>query len=394
MSQQVNDTAITVVVADRRPSRWHTALVVRELRFLAPLENENRWTDLLAVLIATDPVAAARQLRLGNITGRQVTVEREVRAGAGERVDLEVFVDGRLRTVLEAKVLSGLGPGQLARYDTAYPGARTYLVAHPARLIIDPGTGSPWRAISWETLLAAFTKSRNAWVAETSAAWLDHLSTALPRVNAHTRWNSLRPADPIPLVMRARMSWVYSHLKPPAPLVVDFMASGGSKAWVARIQMPAPAAGYVVAAEIEDPSARSWPARFEPDDPNPVSGPRVWVGLRQHGVAGSEGFNWNYLAALWPLMRSARNDWMATRPGLPASHDRAAWQHIGAPLGLGYGFGHREATKRGVCMFGGRIRLPADIRLGDLVDELQGVAELLLTMAAQRPPRPRAESAP
>jgi hypothetical protein len=72
MSQQVNDTAITVVVADRRPSRWHTALVVRELRFLAPLENENRWTDLLAVLIATDPVAAARQLRLGNITGRQV----------------------------------------------------------------------------------------------------------------------------------------------------------------------------------------------------------------------------------------------------------------------------------------------------------------------------------
>jgi hypothetical protein len=45
-------------------------------------------------------------------------------------------------------------------------------------------------------------------------------------------------------------------------------------------------------------------------------------------------------------------------------------------------------------MFGGRIRLPADIRLGDLVDELQGVAELLLTMAAQRPPRPRAESAP
>jgi hypothetical protein len=72
------------------------------MRFLVPLENENRWIDLLAVLIATDPVAAARPLRLGNITGRQVTVAREVRAGAGERVDLEVFVDGRLRTVVEA----------------------------------------------------------------------------------------------------------------------------------------------------------------------------------------------------------------------------------------------------------------------------------------------------
>jgi len=368
--------------------------VVRELRFLVPLENENRWTDLLAVLIATDPVPAARPLRLGNITGRQVTVAREVRAGAGARVDLEVFVDGRLRTVLEAKVLSGLGPSQLARYGTAYPGAGTYLVVHPARLVIDPGAGSDWRAISWEVLLAPFTRSPNPWVAETSAAWLDHLSTVLPNVNAHTRWNRLRPGDSIPLVMRARMSWVYSRLKPPAPLVADFMASGGSKAWVARIQMPAPAAGYVVAAEIEDASARSWPARFEPDGPNPVTGPRVWVGLRQHGVDGSEGFNWDYLAALWPLMRSSGNDWMATRPGLPAEHDRAAWHHIGAPLGLGYGFGHREATKRGVCMFGGRIRLPADIRLGNLVDELQEVAELLLTMAAQRPPRRQAKTTP
>jgi len=254
--------------------------------------------------------------------------------------------------------------------------------------------GADWRAISWEMLLAPFTKSPNPWVAETSAAWLDHLSTALPNVNARTRWNRLRPGDSIPLVMRARMSWVYRRLKPPAPLVADFMASGGSKAWVARIQMPAPAAGYVVAAEIEDASARSWPARFEPDGPNPVTGPRVWVGLRQHGVDGSEGFNWDYLAALWPLMRSSRNDWMATRPGLPAAHDRAAWPRIGAPLGLGYGFGHREATKRGVCMFGGRIRLPADIRLGNLVDELQEVAELLLTMAAQRPPRRQAKTTP
>jgi hypothetical protein len=368
--------------------RWHTAPVVREMRLLVPLENENRWTDLLAVLIATDPVAAARTLRLGNITGRQVTVAREVRAG-GERVDLEVFVDDRLRTVVEAKVLSGLSPSQLARYSDAYPSAGAYVLTHPARLVIDPGAGSGWRAISWETLLAPFTKSTNSWVAETSAAWLDHLSRTLPHVNARTRWNSLRPDDPIPLVMRARMSWVYSRLKPPTPLIADFMASGGSKAWVARLQMPAPAAGYVVAAELEDPSARAWPARFDPDGPNPVTGPRVWVGLRQHGVEGSEDFNWDYLAALWPLMRSSRNDWMATRPGLPAAHDRAAWHRIGAPLGLGYGFGHREATKRGVCMFGGRIRLPADIRLGDLVDELHQVADLLLTMAVQRPPRRR-----
>jgi hypothetical protein len=55
------------------------------------------------------------------------------------------------------------------------------------------------------------------------------------------------------------MSWVYSHLRPPAPLVADFLASGGSKAWVARLQMPARQGGYVIAAEVEDRSARSWP---------------------------------------------------------------------------------------------------------------------------------------
>jgi hypothetical protein len=36
--------------------------------FVVPLENENRWTDLLAVLIATDPAAAAGPLGLGSVT--------------------------------------------------------------------------------------------------------------------------------------------------------------------------------------------------------------------------------------------------------------------------------------------------------------------------------------
>jgi hypothetical protein len=154
---------------------------------------------------------------------------------------------------------------------------------------------------------------------------------------------------------------------------------------VARLQMPAPAAGYVLAAEVEDTSARGWPAQFPADGPNPVAGPRVWVGLRQHGVAGSENFDWNYLAALWPLMRKARSDWLTTRPGLPAAHDRAAWKRIGAPPGLGYGFGHREATQRGVCMFGARAALPADIGLGALVTTLDEIGHLLLQLAEHRP---------
>jgi hypothetical protein len=85
---------------------------------------------------------------------------------------------------------------------------------------------------------------------------------------------------------------------------------------------------------------------------------------RQHDVAGSEGFDWNYVATLWPLMRDTRDDWMTTRPGLPAAHDRAGWRRIESPLGRGNAFGHRAATQRHVCMFGGRFKLPADMRLG------------------------------
>jgi hypothetical protein len=360
--------------------------VVRNLRFIVPLENENRWTDLLAVLISNDPVAVAGPLGLGDIEGREVTVSREVGDARGRRVDLQVHVDGLLYTVLEAKVLSGPGPAQLASYEASYPDASTYLVVYPGHLVIDPGSGSRWRGISWESLLGTLAASRDAWVAQTSAAWLEHLATALPHVDAATRWNDLRDGDPIPLIMRARMSWVYSHLDPPAPLIADFMASGGSKGWVARLQMPGRLPGYVIAAEVEDPSARAWPAHLAPGSANPVLGPRVWVGLRQQDVVGSENFDWAYLAALWPLMQSARHDWMAGRPGLPALHDRAGWRRIGSPSGLGYGFGHREATQRHVCMFGARFRLPADIRVGEVVDELHGVARLLQEMAAHEPP--------
>lgn len=363
----------------------HTERVVRGLRLLVPVENENRWTDLLAVLISTDPTAAADLLGLGDVRGGDVSVAREVRGGRGERVDLQVLVDGRLRTVLEAKVLSGLGRRQLLRYVEAYPDAVNYLLVYPARLVVDPGAGSRWRGVTWEALLGAFSHSGDPWVAETSEAWLAVLSSALPHVDASIRWNDLRPGDAIPLIMRARMSWVYSHLTPPAPLVADFMGSGGSKAWVARLQMPAPQPGYVIAAEVEDTSARSWPGRLGRGQPNPVAGPRVWVGLRQHDVTGSEGFDWGYLASLWPAMQAARTDWITTGPGLPAAHDRAAWRGIGAPAGLGYGFGHREATVRGVCMFGARFRLPADIPLSDLLAELNRVGRLLLDLSQQHP---------
>lgn len=161
--------------------------MVGNLGLLVPLESENRWTDLLAVLIATDPAAAAGVLGLRDVAGRELSVSREVRAGRQERVDLQIHVDGQLHTVLEAKVLSGLGHAQLARYDSAYRGAHAYLVAYPGRLVIDPGVGSRWHGVSWEQLFDSFAASRDVWVAGTAAAWLAYLDSALPHVEEDTK---------------------------------------------------------------------------------------------------------------------------------------------------------------------------------------------------------------
>jgi hypothetical protein len=123
-----------------------------------------------------------------------------------------------------------------------------------------------------------------------------------------------------------------------------------------------------------------WP-KEAPAGPSLLTGPQIWVGLRQHNVTTSAGFDWAYLRSMWPVMSAARSDWIVGHPGHPAAHDRASWKRIGAPPTLGYGFGDREARKRGTCMVGARFQLPADIRLGDLADELQSTAELLFAMS-------------
>jgi hypothetical protein len=66
----------------------HTGHVVRDLRFVVPLENENRQTDLLAVLISTDPVAVAGPLNLGDVENREVTVSRDRLARRGVVADI------------------------------------------------------------------------------------------------------------------------------------------------------------------------------------------------------------------------------------------------------------------------------------------------------------------
>ncbi len=356
--------------------------MLKDIQLLVPFDNENRWTDMLAMLIRNDPAAAAIALDLGDITGRDVTIQREVLAARStDRVDLLIYLDRTLHTVLEAKALSGLGGAQLHRYSTSYPDARRYRVVSPARLVIHPGSAHQWTPSTWEELLTPFTVSSRPWVADTAAAWLEHLEVGLPQLSAELRWNDLHEGENFALAMRARMSWVYSQLRPPEQVTTDLVPSGGSKAWVTRLYAPAQLPDYVVAAEAEERTARGWPPTAN-NRTNPLKGPQVWVGLRQHNVTTSAGFDWDYLRSLWELMKAARSDWTTTRAGLVAPHDRANWQRIGSPASLGFGYGEREAAKQGACMFGARYRLSPDIQLGDLVTELQATADLVYAMHA------------
>lgn len=84
------------------------------LSYLLPLGRETRWTDLLAVLIQSDPASAAVALQLG-VPEARLSVRREARAGDHDRLDLQVLKGERVAAVVEVKVLSGLGRTQLDR---------------------------------------------------------------------------------------------------------------------------------------------------------------------------------------------------------------------------------------------------------------------------------------
>lgn len=102
------------------------------LSFALPLQSETHWSDLLAVLIATDPVP------LGAVLGRRygsaaLSVGREAFVDSANRPDIVLTADGDRIAVIEVKVLAGLGPRQLERYHEAVPDADVYALVYPER---------------------------------------------------------------------------------------------------------------------------------------------------------------------------------------------------------------------------------------------------------------------
>ncbi|MGZ4524680.1 MAG: hypothetical protein ACXVXO_14900 [Mycobacteriaceae bacterium] len=180
---------------------------------LLPLSNENRWSDLLAVLVEADPTSASTAFGLQSPL-QHVRVRREVPTYGRDRLDLLISDSDGLRAVVEVKVLSGLGRGQLRRYRAAFPDAEQHVLIFPQRLPIHVAASTGWATLTWDRLLATFARSPNGWVAETALSWSDHLEHAMPRVDGQTGWNELRDGEDFVVAMRARMSWVFEALDP------------------------------------------------------------------------------------------------------------------------------------------------------------------------------------
>lgn len=350
---------------------------------LVPLTSETRWSDLLAVLIAADPSCVSTLLGLPSDPER-VQVRREVSGGRQSRVDLLVDVDGQLTTVIEVKVLSGLGRGQLARYDDAWPDAGRRVLVFPGRLPIDGVAEAGWQPLPWEGLLAAFACSDDPWVARTAAAWQAHLLNATPALDGTTRWNDLVPEEGFVVAMRARMSWVRQRMSPPPGVDHDLVTSAAGVSSVARLFRPAARSGYSILAEAEENlPVRDYP-KYAGHGPA-VRGPSVKVCLRQDDVSTSAGFDWTYLLSLWPTMAAARNDWVTNTARPKAPHDRAGWETLvqaGGPRFLGVGYGEAQAKISRECMFGARFQLPPDVTLDEVVQALDETAGLVLALAA------------
>lgn len=365
-----------------------------DLSYVIPGWSENRWSDLLASLIKTDPAPVAHLIGTApDDVRREVAVPGET-SRKSDRLDLLLTHGDREVAAIEVKVLSDLGLDQLTRYTRAFPHAEARYVLHLASLPVNTTTAPGWSGISWEALLAAYSASEHLWVAATAKAWLSQLDVLVPAVDADTVWNEV-PDDPhsFELALRARIAWLAHHLED-STLQRDIVQSSGGGIWVLRFWADTAVPNLRVQVEVQEGmTAYEWRPDSQRRYRDRLKGPAPVVSLRLSDVDTSESFDWNLLRQVYSKHVLDANGeplpewpWQLTPANPRHPVDRAAWNVMvaaGGPKWLGKGFGMAVATKAyRECLFGARMQLGPTLTLGEIRDELLRLEPLVLAMSA------------
>lgn len=364
-----------------------------DLSYVIPGWNENRWSDLLAALIKTDPAPIEQLIGVApDDVRREVAVPGET-LRKSDRLDLLLTQGDRQVAAIEVKVLSDLGLDQLSRYTTAFPDAEHRYVLHLASLPVNTTSTPGWGELSWESLLAAYSMSEHPWVAATARAWLAQLDVLVPAVDAETVWNDVPDdARDFELALRARIAWLAHHLDD-LTLERDIIQSSGGGIWVLRFWAETQVPKLRVQVEVQEGmTAYEWGADTKRRYRDRVKGPAPVVSLRLSDVDSSESFDWELLRRVFAEHAlNANGDplpdwpWQLTPANPRHPVDRAAWSAMvaaGGPKWLGKGFGMAVATKAyRECLFGARMQLAPALTLGEIRDELLRLEPLVLAMS-------------
>lgn len=365
------------------------------LTFVVPGASENRWSDLLATLIATDSRPMSTLLGVDfDAVHREVVVGSAGRRS--DRLDLLLTHGSRRVVAIEAKILSDLGPQQLQRYGAAFPDVSQRRVLHLGRIPVDLRTAPGWSSLTWEEVLSAYAASSHEWVATTAGAWLAQLSELVPSIDSATVWNEVPDGvAEMELALRARVAWLYGRLTSWCSLEHDMTPASGGGNWAIRMWAPAArTADHLVTAEFQEGmTAYQW-AQQETPYRDRLRGPVVIVGLRQDGVTTSAHFDWELLHQMFAehvLDDEAMQhwEWQSTSASPRHAIDKQNWQAMvaaGAPRWLGKGWGMKVAQDQGSCLFGARIQLLPTQTLGELESTLRDIEYMVKRMAGSRIP--------
>ncbi|HKJ10952.1 MAG TPA: hypothetical protein VJ976_01040 [Ornithinimicrobium sp.] len=379
-----------------------------DLSFLIPPTSENRWTDLLATFIATDPEPIS-ELVEREVDGveREVLVRSNVKRRRGvavrraDRLDLLLRHSGQQVAAVEAKLLAPLGPKQLERYEESFPGVPGF-VLHLDRFPMVGAELRDWQSLTWETVLNAYTRSRDEWVALTANVWRERLGQLVPEVNGSTRWNKV-PVDVagFEVALRARLAWLHEQFsRENHGLEHDLVVASNGGSWILRFWLPDRGEGQFITAELSERlPAPAWKLDEGLPFADRVQGPQFLVGLRQEGVKTSASFNWDLLRRLFtdtvfkvnPEASGHRavdvvdgRCW-SRRSAAPRSNvdrdNHVAMQKDGAPPWLGQGYGMAQAKAGGACVFGARFTMSPGVSLDEVHQETNRTVQLLRDMA-------------